>query len=165
MVFSAIYKGLLTPQLNFLAGGPSCSEGCWPLFKTCQVLPTYQNHGHSQVYESTKHYPSRYHWLGLKFWWVQAPPNWKSRVFPKIGGKPPKWMVYNYHGKPYEQMGDLGGFFPPFKETSMSNDTWFYPTSMSFSLYKPSILGYHHLRKHPLQLFHFFLGAKEICET
>ena len=27
-------------------------------------------------------------------------------VFPKIGGKPPKWMVYN--GKPYEQMDDLG---------------------------------------------------------
>ena len=32
-------------------------------------------------------------------------------VFPKIGGKPPTWMVYN--GKPYEQMDDLGGVFPP----------------------------------------------------
>ena len=27
-------------------------------------------------------------------------------VEPKIGGKNPKWMVYN--GKPYEQMDDLG---------------------------------------------------------
>ena len=29
-------------------------------------------------------------------------------VFPKIVGKPPKWMVYN-GSKPYEQMDDLGG--------------------------------------------------------
>ena len=36
-------------------------------------------------------------------------------VFPKIGGKPPKWMVYN--GKPYEQMDDLGGKNPLFLET------------------------------------------------
>ena len=28
-------------------------------------------------------------------------------VNPKIGGKPPKWMVYNV-SKPYEQMDDLG---------------------------------------------------------
>ena len=27
-------------------------------------------------------------------------------VFPKIGGKPPKWMVY-YNGKPYETWDDL----------------------------------------------------------
>ena len=37
-------------------------------------------------------------------------------VFPKIGGKPPKWMVYN--GKPYEQMDDLG--VPLFLETPRS---------------------------------------------
>ena len=30
------------------------------------------------------------------------------RVFPKIGGKPPKWMVKIINGKPYEQMDDLG---------------------------------------------------------
>ena len=36
-------------------------------------------------------------------------------VEPKIGGKPPKWMVYN--GKPYEQMDDLG--VPLFLETPM----------------------------------------------
>ena len=29
--------------------------------------------------------------------------NW---MFPKIGGKTPKWMVYN--GKPYVLMDDLG---------------------------------------------------------
>ncbi len=29
-------------------------------------------------------------------------------MFPKIGGKPPKWMVYN--GKPYFLMDDLGVF-------------------------------------------------------
>ena len=34
-------------------------------------------------------------------------------VFPKIGGKPPKWMVYN--GKPYFLMDDLG--IPLFLET------------------------------------------------
>jgi len=34
-------------------------------------------------------------------------------VFPKIGVKPPKWMVYD--GKPYEQMDDLGA--PLFLET------------------------------------------------
>ena len=34
-------------------------------------------------------------------------------VFPKIGGKPPKWMVYN--GKPYVQMDDLG--IPLFLDT------------------------------------------------
>ena len=33
-------------------------------------------------------------------------------VFPKIGGNPPKWMVYK--GKPYEQMDDLVGFPPIF---------------------------------------------------
>ena len=26
-------------------------------------------------------------------------------VEPKIGGKPPKWMVYNGKPKPYKQMG------------------------------------------------------------
>ena len=31
-------------------------------------------------------------------------------VFPKIGGKPPKWMVKISNGKPYEQMDDLGVF-------------------------------------------------------
>ena len=36
-------------------------------------------------------------------------------VEPKIGGKPPKWMVYN--GKPYEQMDDLGGNTPIFGNT------------------------------------------------
>ena len=36
-------------------------------------------------------------------------------VFPKIGRKPPKWMVYN--GKPYEQMDDLGGNTPIFGNT------------------------------------------------
>ena len=36
----------------------------------------------------------------------------KIRVFPKIGLKPPKWMVYN-GSKPYEQMDDLGGFTTP----------------------------------------------------
>ena len=35
-------------------------------------------------------------------------------MFPKIGGKPPKWMVYN--GKPYFLMDDLG-VFPLFLET------------------------------------------------
>ncbi len=35
-----------------------------------------------------------------------------KQVFPKIGGKTPKWMVYN--GKPYEQMDDLGGFYHPY---------------------------------------------------
>ena len=35
-------------------------------------------------------------------------------VNPKIGGKPPKWMVYNE--KPYEKMDDLG--VPLFLETS-----------------------------------------------
>ena len=41
---------------------------------------------------------------------------WYMGVEPKIGGKPPKWMVYN--GKPYEQMDDLGG--PPlFLETPL----------------------------------------------
>ena len=40
-------------------------------------------------------------------------------VEPKIGAKlPPKWMVYLFHGKPYEQMDDLGGF-PLFLETPM----------------------------------------------
>ncbi len=29
-------------------------------------------------------------------------------MLPKIGGKPPKWMVYN--GKPYFLMDDVGGF-------------------------------------------------------
>ena len=34
-------------------------------------------------------------------------------VEPKTGGVyPPKWIVY--HGKPYEQMDDLGGFPPIF---------------------------------------------------
>ena len=34
-------------------------------------------------------------------------------VFPKIGGKPPKWMVYN-GSKPYFLMDDLGGNTPIF---------------------------------------------------
>jgi len=33
---------------------------------------------------------------------------WDLHIYLKIGGKPPKWMVYT-HGKPYEQMDDLGG--------------------------------------------------------
>ena len=35
-------------------------------------------------------------------------------VFPNIGGKPPKWMVY-FMENPYEQMDDLG--VPLFLET------------------------------------------------
>ena len=37
-------------------------------------------------------------------------------MFPKIGGKTPKWMVYN-NGKPYEQMDDLGVKTPIFGST------------------------------------------------
>ena len=41
-------------------------------------------------------------------------------MFPKKGGKPPKWMVYN-GSKPYEQMDDLG--VPLFLETSIYPQT------------------------------------------
>ena len=44
--------------------------------------------------------------MGFGWWFVWG-------VEPKIGGKPPEWMVYN--GKPYEQMNDLG--VPLFLET------------------------------------------------
>ena len=37
----------------------------------------------------------------------------KKWVFPKIVGKPPKWMVYK-GSKPYFLMDDLGGFTPYF---------------------------------------------------
>ena len=43
-------------------------------------------------------------------------------MFPKIGGKPPKMDGEN-NGKPYEQMGDLGG--PPlFLETPIYIYRW-----------------------------------------
>ena len=48
----------------------------------------------------------------LRVDWVDS-PIW---VFPKIGGVPPKWMVYN--GKPYFYMDDLG--VPLFLETPIS---------------------------------------------
>ena len=40
-------------------------------------------------------------------------------VEPKIGGKTPK-MDGLFHGKPYEQMDDLGGFPPIFGNTQMA---------------------------------------------
>ena len=39
-------------------------------------------------------------------------------VFPTIGGKPPKWMVYN--GKSYEQMDELGVYNIIFGNTHMN---------------------------------------------
>ena len=39
-----------------------------------------------------------------------APTKW---VFPKIGGKPPKWMVKIRETNPYEQMDEFGGVFSP----------------------------------------------------
>ena len=54
-------------------------------------------------------------------------------MFPKIGGKPRKWMVYN--GKPYEQMDDLGiqiflGWHP-YKKTLKLFNFFFGPTPPS----------------------------------
>ena len=59
----------------------------------------------------TANYEKRYlcpteHLLHIEF---SLPLIW---VFPKIGGNPRKWMVYN--GKPYEQMDDLGEDHPYF---------------------------------------------------
>ena len=39
-----------------------------------------------------------------------------GRVFPNIGGNPPKWMVKIMENS-YEQMDDLGGFPPIFGST------------------------------------------------
>ncbi len=53
--------------------------------------------------------------------WLDEDP--KRCFLPKIGGfYPPKWMVKInvYNGKPYEQMGWFGFFFPLFLETSKS---------------------------------------------
>ncbi len=41
-------------------------------------------------------------------------------MFPKIGGKPPKWMVYFMENPIYEQMDDLGGFPTIFGSTPIS---------------------------------------------
>ena len=56
---------------------------------------------------STKNACSRW-FVGITIW-----------VFPKIGGKPPKWMIYN-GSKPYFLMDDLG-VFPYISETPI----WF----------------------------------------
>ena len=57
-------------------------------------------------------------WLWVARWWFQI---W---VFPKIGGKPPKWMVYI--GQPYEQMDDFGGYHYFWKHPYFvfSTSTW-----------------------------------------
>ena len=39
------------------------------------------------------------------------------RVFPKIVGTPPKWMVYNIWFQHPIKMDDLGGIFTRFLET------------------------------------------------
>ena len=44
------------------------------------------------------------------------PPKYMG-VEPKIGGKPPIWMVVFCNGKPYEQMGIFGGFSHIFGST------------------------------------------------
>ncbi len=52
-----------------------------------------------------------YLWRMVFFWGIFCKSKW---VFPKIGGKPPKWMVY-FMENPIK-MDDLGGF-PIFLET------------------------------------------------
>ena len=55
-------------------------------------------------------------WLiGILLLAYETHPIW---VFPKIGGKPPKWMVKIINGKPYEN-GMIWGVFPLFLETSI----------------------------------------------
>jgi len=69
-------------------------------------------------------------------------------MFPKIGGKPPKWMVKSENnGKPYFSMDDEGGKPKThyFSETSKKRG---FNGNIHFNRvfhYKPSILGYLYL--------------------
>ncbi len=51
-------------------------------------------------------------WIFLKIFVSHSLSRFSKWMFPKIGGKLPKWMVYN--GQPYFLMDDLGGKHPHF---------------------------------------------------
>ena len=73
-------------------------------------------------------------------------------AFPKIGGKPPKWMVKNNGSlKPYEQMDDLGGKIPYF---------WKHPYTLGIQFPCQRMIGVynHFLRK----VFRFHYHSQKV---
>ena len=108
-----VVNGITRDKSTYSKGAPSCVgwNGTWERqhqqnFTQAKRLESH--HFHPDTLQLMVQKSGALQKVEVRFSWNPHDfTRFSTWVFPKIGGKPPKWMVYN--GKPYFLMDDLGG--------------------------------------------------------